>query len=147
MRWGADGSPGLGTWGWPYLVRGEASRMVVGWESPSTSLSPSPVSTSGLGLADPLWLPATPSPCPGPAAEPCKAAGCDQGHAEVCWPAGDRCPGYVAPTPSPALSWPGTQPTPPTAGAKHLHVAESPGAVNMLTSGPNPGGAKTFLFQ
>ena len=77
--------------------------MVVGRESPISSTFPaSPVPSSGLGLADPLWLPAATSPCPGPAAEPCKASGCDQGHAEVCGSAGDRRPGYVAPTPSPS---------------------------------------------
>lgn len=50
----------------------------------SPALPPSPVPSSGLGLADPLWLPATTPPCPSPAAEPCKAEGCYQGHAEVC---------------------------------------------------------------
>lgn len=58
------------------------------WEGGISPTRPaSRVPSYGLGLADPLWLSATTPPCPSPAAESCKAEGCYQGHAEICWAA------------------------------------------------------------
>lgn len=88
LRGAAGGHSGLGGPG--CLARGgdATSPTVVGGERPiPPTLPTSPVRSFGLGLADPLRLPAAAPPRPSPAAEPCKAAGCDQGHAEVCWAA------------------------------------------------------------
>lgn len=74
----------------PGLLTGERCGFpkAEGRQSPiAPALPASPAHFSRPGLADPLWLPATPPPSPGPAAEPRKAAGRHQGDAEVRWAA------------------------------------------------------------